>query len=435
MNIELEIQKMIDRFSGLRYFHKNLIALSAGSIIQLIIQIISVPLFLSLLDIHKYAQWLFAFNIAQLATLLDLGTISSSQNLLPFLNSKNKHNEIDVRLKQITLQLVTTYSLFLIIIATLNEILNVNINFLLITIFVISYAVYPYLGLFEALTRVKSKVYIGLQTTNIFRIIEFLGTFIGLFLFPNSLIEIALTGLLLKLLAFIILLNLVRPKYAFLRFGKFNSNICKESIKEGSPFLLTKLSDTLIISGLIIALHGKLSSEHFVLFLSARTFFRFGLQITTTAANSYGYEMSECWVRNDYENMKKFIRKNSNAILCLSFLGVFAYLILGADLFAIWTHSRMALSNGILVSGAVYALILSINQGQKTKFSAVNNNTASSLISTFYYVLLVLFVATSGLNFSIIGLFLLLSLCEFLCFATVGLFMRNSTENFFREFI
>jgi O-antigen/teichoic acid export membrane protein len=69
-------------------------ALSTSTGIQVAIQIVSIPIFIRHFDVTQYSIWLVATNLAQISTLLDLGSLSSIQNRFTYLNKLNDESKI-----------------------------------------------------------------------------------------------------------------------------------------------------------------------------------------------------------------------------------------------------------------------------------------------------------------------------------------------------
>jgi hypothetical protein len=417
-------------------FSKNLIALLSAVSMQIIIQVVSVPFFLTRISFNQYAVWLVSFNIAQFSGLLDFGSISYAQNQVPFLISQKEDKRGEQLLAQTLNLLLLSNVSFMILILLLHHLVNSNFDLSLVLIFTTSNLLQSFLGIFEGLTRIDSKVAIGLYISNAFRIVEFIGTIFGLLFFSDSIFKIATIGLVLKLIMFIIFLTRIPIRYRFLRWGSIQWCTIISIVRRGIPFSFTKIADLMILSGLVVVLHGKIAPKDFVLFIATRTFFRFGLQVTGLVAHSFGYEMSASWVAHDLRRMQRLIRASGYTTLIISTGGFMTYFILGNRLFTAWTNSSMQLTPQLLFWGSCYSFCLSINQNQKTKFNAVNNNLLISIVQVCYAIILILFITVSDVYFNAVNLFCILTAIEFLCYTTVSFLTHNSISKYFeKEFI
>lgn len=413
-------------------FLNNFSALGTGSFSLLIIQLISLPLFLTHLSTNQYAIWLTSFSIAQLALLLDFGSIASSQNLFSYLNSKGNRDEIDLILKQTTNLLLVSNSIFLLVILALDQLAIESINVLLIAIFVLSNLMQSFFGLLEGMMRIDSKVAISLHLSNGLRGAEFIGTILAVINFSESLTVIAMFSFLFKFLFFTGMVFFIPRRFRFIKFGPFKSSQIVKIIHQGFPFFLVKISDMININGVVIVLSGILTASNLVIFTTTRTFFRFGLQLTSLVSNSFAYEMSSSWVENNLIKMQTLIRKSLKSVLWLSLLIALIYQFAGEKLIAVWTHDNVQPASLIFTLGALYSMILSINQNQKSRFNAVNHNFQISLISLVASIILVLFLLKSGIEFTLARLLVILSVTELISTLIIALVTHKLIYNYFQ---
>ena len=414
-------------------FHRNFLALLSGTASQIMIQMASLPLFLNYLSIEKYAIWLLSYNVAQITGLLDFGSIAYSQNQISYLSAQKRAEEIDLHLKQIINLLAINSTIFILMISLLQIFGSDKFSATLIAVFVCSNILHLIWGLLEALTRIDSKIAMGLYTSNVLKLCEFLGTVVGVIIFSNNLLKVALISLVFKTIAFVFMSINLSTKYRFLRLGVINWNQILIIVRNGAPFFFIRVADMISLSGLLIVLHGKISANQFVLFVAARTFFRIGLQVTSLIAHSYSYEMSASWVSHDAEKMQRLIKRSNRINIILSTIGIVIYLAIGQKLFLYWVNEKIDINSQIVLWGACYSFILSVNQNQKTKFYAINHNFLVSMIQISYSITLVVMVAISKFSFSVVNLFILLSLFELLCYVSVAATSRNSINQYFQD--
>ncbi len=414
-------------------FLTNFTALGTGSFSLLIIQLISLPLFLIHLSTNQYAIWLTSFSIAQMALLLDFGSIASSQNLFSYLDSKGDWEEIDVILKQTTNLLLVSNFIFLLIIFALDIFAIESINVLLVAIFMLSNLMQSFSGLLEGMLRIDSKVAIGLHFSNGLRGAEFIGTVLAVIHFSESLTVIAISSFLFKFCFFTGMVLFVPRRLRFIKFGPLKSSQIIRVIHQGFPFFLVKISDILSINGVVIILSGVLTASNLVIFTTTRTFFRFGLQLTSLLSHSFAYEMSASWVENNLTKMQGLMRESLKSVLWLSLFIALIYRFAGEKLITIWTHDNVQPGNSIFTLGALYSIILSVNQNQKSRFNAINHNFQISLISLGTSIFLVIFLLTSRVDFSLEKILIVLSLAEFISTLIIASVSHKSIYNHFQS--
>ena len=423
------IQERSNSESSLR---KIFIALLSGTSFQFIVQIMSVPLLLHFLSFEQYSYWLLATNFAQITNILDLGTLASSQNSFAFLARSKQMEKLKNRIKQFWNIIFITYTATLL--AGIYLYLTTDFPVLLTLIFLASNLIQMGFGLYEGLTRIQNKVTKGLNASNCLRIMEFLGLIIGAFIFKNTITLIALVTLIFKSITAIWMLLRIHQDSRFLRFGRINKIEVMELLKEGLPFLVIRFSDFLTLSGILLILQKHFSAIEIVAFVTSRTFFRLGLQITSLINHTYSYEMSSAWADSDLTKMKLLIKKSQLATNYLSFMCAFVYLILGVFFYRTWTHQSIEMSKMLLILGTIYSGVLSINQGQKIKFNAINLNLRVSYIQFAISVLLLVTTLVLGANFKIEEVYISLILSEFFSILFVRITTRDDINKHFAQF-
>lgn len=408
-----------------RQFSGNLIALSTGTVQQTLIQIVSIPIFLSVFRTERYAEWLIAFNIAQFTMLLDFGTITSSQNSFKFLNANGQKDIIYKRVKQISNLILLTFFGYIVLLILVHEIYQLSFYLSLTAIFILSNLLQSYFGLLESLTRMDSRTSLGIYLSNMLRIVEFIGICLGLFLYSQSLIAVALCGLFLKSICFILTALRLRERYHFIEIERIDLTRMVQNLREGAPFLLLKSSEWMLISGTVILIHGHISAGDLILFVTSRTFFRLGFQLTTLVTFAYGYEMTNCWASKDYPGFLLTIQRCVRVSALLSTVGFLSYWTIGSKIFSFWTDSRFVLSREVLIWGVFYSLFLSINQNQKTKFNAINANLLVSVAQILISAALVSYIFIQNNIFSVVEMFIMITLTEMLSYSVIRILMRG----------
>ena len=400
-----------------------IVALSTSTGIQIAIQILSIPIFIRHFDVTQYSIWLLATNLAQISTLLDLGSLSSIQNRFTYLGRLNDELKIRKVIGQFWNVIAITH--LATIIAGLALMLISDLPITLGLIFLLSTLLQLSFGLYEALTRMRGNVAKGLAISNILRFAEFSGYLFAVMLLPVSITQVALSGFIFKLLTAIIVYFNIEPKNRFIKVSKFDKQIFEECIREGFPFLVTRISDFIMLSGVLIILQNHLTPIEFVAFSLARTFLRFGLQFTNLYNHAYGYQMSQSWAEGNLYEMNRLIRRSFRVNLMLSSFAAVSYILLGKTFFQYWTDNSINLNETFFLVGSLYSFVLSINQGQKVKFNSTNSNSRVSyiLLAMSLFQIAFTFILGDGVTLEIYFVSLILN--EILCFIAVMICAKN----------
>ncbi len=423
-------KSFLSRFPG---FISNSLALGTGSFSLLVIQLISLPLFLNYFTRSQYAIWLTSYSLAQLALLLDFGTIGMNQNQLSYLNANGRRHEIAEILKQTANIILVSNAFFFIIVLSVSSSHLVTLDVFLIAVFMLSNLLQSFSGLLEGMLRIESKVARGLHLSNGLRGAEFLGTVFAIVNFSDSLTIVVMISFFVKLLFFAGMILFVPKRFRFVRFGHFDSDKIIKLIRQGFPFFLGKISDIFSINGVILVLSGVLSASDLVIFATTRTFFRFGLQLTSLVSHSFAYEMSTSWVENNLARMRVLVRHSFRSVFLLSLLVAIIYNYAGSVLMGIWTHYNVQPDGAIFTLGAVYSILLSINQNQKSRFNAINYNIQTSSISLVMSIILILALLTPKIDFSLFRILAILCLTELISILAIAYITRNSIAKCFKN--
>jgi O-antigen/teichoic acid export membrane protein len=414
-------------------FISNFLALGTGSLSLLVIQLISLPLFLIHFTRNQYAIWLTSYSIAQLALLLDFGTIGMNQNQLSYLHSKGRKREIVEVLKQTSNIIILMNAVFFIFILFLSNLNLISLDVYLIAFFMLSNILQSFSGLLEGMLRIESKVARGLHLSNCLRGAEFLGTVFAVVNFSESLVVVVMISFFSKFLFFIGMIFFTPKRFSFVKFGHIQPDEIMKLIKQGFPFFLSKVSDIISINGVIIVLSRVLSATDLVIFASTRTFFRFGLQLTSLVSHSFAYEMSTSWIENNLVRMRILVRHSFRSVFLLGIFIAIIYEYAGPLLMGIWTNYNIQPEKEVFTLGAVYSLLLSINQNQKSRFNAINCNFQASSISLSISAGLLLVLLNLEIDFSLFRLLVILCLAELLAILSIAFVTRNTVAKCFKN--
>jgi len=410
---------MINKIRKFGLNTRNFSALSLNTFTSAIIQVTSIPLFLSFLSVNQYATWIFTFSFAQIAGLLDFGMVAAAQNRFTFMKAREKTFEIKHNVFQMFMFQTAAIFLFNCVIFALVKFQVLNINFPLLLVFTLSLFIQSCFGILEATAQMHNQVHRGLHVSTFFRLSEHLGTILGVIFLKDSLTLIASLGLLFKLFSLLCSVPQIGYRARLKNLRIWDKHLLINQLREGFPFLLIKTTDFLVFSGILLVLEHKLDSTNFIFLASCRTFFRLSLQFTQILNHTYAYEMTRAWSLNDFNQMKYLIKRSTKVTMLFSLIFAAFYLFFGIEIFALWTREIINLSFSIMLLGALYSVICSINQSQKIKFNSVNANYNLSWILFIYSLIQLAFFAFFLDSQIIEVLFSLILLFEFLTMITI----------------
>lgn len=371
---------------------RNFLALSANSLTLTLIQITSIPLFLHYLTFESYAIWIVTSSIAQFAGLLDFGMVAASQNSFSLLKARKKKYEVSNTVIQIFNLQISAVILFNIVIFVAERLNILRIDYLLLFVFTLSLLVQSYFGILEATTQMNSKVHEGILASTLGRLFEYLGIIIGCIFLGHSLALVASLGLMLKMLFLIYVIPKFETRIRILKYGSWEMRLLLKSLREGIPYLVIKLTDFLVFSGVLLVLQLTLNPTDLILFASCRTFFRVGLQFTGLINHSYAYEMTKAWSLNDYTKMKRLMHISGKLTILISLAFAALYLVFGEYIFHLDAGKYeiiLASPTGwhLLFNNLQYKSVTKVElQFSKCKFKSLTNSACLYNLSiTFFH--------------------------------------------------
>lgn len=358
---------------------KTTFAFATSTINQLLIQLVTLPIFVLKTDFATYATWILALNFAQFTSVLDFGQVTASQNSFRLLALTNRKHEILTKTKLLNTFVTCTFISYFVLLCTAHRLLPFNLSLSLLGIFVYLNLLQVIFGVFEAVARAMGRPTLGIYASNSLRLSEFLGVLIGLTFYSNSLTYIAICAIVSKSVFFFIILFAQRKNFTVLNFGKLHIPLMKSSLKEGMPFLISKLSDWLILSGILIALSNKISPANLVLFVAARTFFRLGWQLSSVVSSSFSIAIATAWADRNFFGINSLKNTNMKITFVITLIGSVTYFTVGETLFEYWVKNQIQLDRDTLLMGTLYSLVLSVAHAQKTPLNSINRNLSISV--------------------------------------------------------
>jgi hypothetical protein len=404
----------IPRIKNLSESSQNLIAIIFGFGSQFLIQVLSIPLFLKQMTVQQYAVWIVSFSIAQIANFSDLGTITASQNSFAYLKNQKNPREISNRISQgININTVSILVLIFVLIITQFLLENIASIYLVIT-FIVSTYVQNFFGINEAIMRMNGKNSLGLNLSSSARLVEFTFYALLLSLGVTNLLVIGIGGTIAKITFFVILGIKVTDFFLIKNFESLDFKIISRMVKSGFPYAIMKISDVVTLSGLVIVLQNRLTSINLLLFVSLRTFLRFGLQFSNLINFSFYFKFSKNWAEGAQTEFLRNVKYNywiSALVLSILSLG---YVFFGNYVFAYWTNGSFNLDSATFLCGVFYLIILVISQSQRVKFHAINANMRVSFIALFVGLANLLFLALNKNMIDLNQIFISMGVFEFM---------------------
>lgn len=331
---------------------KNLGASSFGQLVNLIIQVFSIPIFLHYWGVKLYGEWLILSTIPTYLSLSDFGFASVSANTMTMqVASSNKKDALETF--QSAWALLTITSLICIILslaATLipiNSMLGINEisskdTKIIIVVLCIIVAINLKISILAAGFRCDGNYATSTLILNFIRLFEFSSLALSL-QFNIGPVELVFIYLTIRLLGFAIYYKILRRKSDWLEIGYTHAklSIIKKLSKPSFTFMALPIGNAIKTQGLLTIVGVSMGPVMAVTFSTMRTIANSALQIISIISASIWPEISKSFGSGDYESAKMLHRISCKASLWISLISVIIIYIFSEDILSIWTNGKV----------------------------------------------------------------------------------------------
>ncbi|HIF9217881.1 TPA: hypothetical protein ACX6QF_003415 [Photobacterium damselae] len=380
---------------------KGVISGSFGVIISLVIQLLSLPLFIHYWGMDRYGEWLIIYALPFYLSISDFGLVNV------YVNKAGAFFAIK-RLKLVQVYFTTAlYTLIPIGMFIGILILSINVNMIdKKSIFICSFllVVYSFCSFFNNFIcnffRATRKFHIGSYLLNITRLLDFVVTVITL-AFHGDEVELAIVLVVCKFLSVLISFLLFKKinKWCSFDFKFYSNKLFKLNIIKSISYFLIPLSQMTINQGLMFSIGITIGADKVVIFNSVRVFCRLLLLMTNVLTAACRQEINRAYFLLAYSDFYRIIAKlkKTNFILCFSigFLMVF----LGRDIILLWTSNKVDVSFSfilIIMIGVVFNSLSLVNLSILTSIN--KHNMIALLMAGIYFSITLLSFFVSSLS-------------------------------------
>ncbi|SDD38660.1 Membrane protein involved in the export of O-antigen and teichoic acid [Algoriphagus faecimaris] len=419
--ISLKINKVVQNFSSNSF----------AQAITLGIQIVSVPLLLTVFGMQLYGEWVLLSSIPAYLTFSNLGITQIAGNELALAEAKGDAKQFSLVLRNaflLTCTLVFGVSVvFLLCIWLLNPQALLNIKSLeknevawILSALVMYTAISLVGGIFMAVLRGKGKYAQGTFLANISRGVEFL-IVISAAWWSRSLLVMALSYLCLRIIItflWVYSASKYEPNLlASLRMPSYNKHLIRRLALPSISSMGFPLGNAINIQGINIIIGVVFGATTLAAFNVYRVIANMVKQLVNTVSHSFYPEITFAYGKKDSLKLRFYIKKSqflSIAIAVSCFLGL---LILEEFILKLWTQNEIPydffLCNLLNLSAVIYATWYS----NYTASLAINKHMFQSLLYLVLAILtIVIFYSLTFIFESLVIISMSLIIIEFVMY-------------------
>jgi O-antigen/teichoic acid export membrane protein len=328
---------------------RGLAANIGGIGVTLAIQLLSVPVFLSVWGVPMYGEWLVLSAIPTYVALSDLSFSSVAANSMVMLQAAGKHAEA-VSLGRRLWSIVTVMTAIAVIVAIAIAIVfggasgsgaaipASEAQIVLVALFV-QVAIGTQYGVLDAWYRAGGRYPLGATLRHLGRLLEF-GALMGAVLLgarPSTAAIAFLGGSAVGFLLSWIVLRRTVPWSTF-RLERPHLQTFRELAAPGTAFMAFPIGNALSLQGFTIVIGVTLGATAVVVFSTTRTITRVALMAMSSIANAVSPELSRSIGSGHLDEARGILRRSVQVALLASLAVVLGLVLLGVPIIRWWTR-------------------------------------------------------------------------------------------------
>lgn len=391
-----------------------------SQIVTVVIQIVSVPIFLQSWGQELYGEWLIISAIPTYISMSDIGFTTAAANDMT-MNVARGEKSSALEVFQSIWLLISFISFIIIITATSIVYLFPVSNWLNLTELnqsevkgvIILLTLYVLMGMQKNLIiagfRCDGNYALGVTYASLLRLFEY-GILIIFVFFGASPAIAALSFFLSSIFGIFLMKITLSNKSHWLVYGyKYASlNNLKKLVKPATASMSFPLGNAISNQGIIIAIGSTLGATNVVIFSILRTLSRLALQVMGMIKNSVSPEISAAYASNEMTLARKLHRHACQLSLWMALVTVLILGLLGEPIVTLWTKNIINFDRTLFYLMLVIIVISSFWFTSLTVLTSTNNHQKVSiyyLVTTIISLILaVILINELGLNGAVIAL-------------------------------
>lgn len=358
-----------------------LAALGANTLSQavtILIQLVSVPVFLSIWSPDVYGQWLIIAAIPTYFALSDLGFIAVITNKMTMVAAKGDNDQVEMLLQtglKLCVAAIVMSTLLVGVGAALIDArpLDVWSHKLALGLLVVSALLAMSGGLVDAVFRSQGDFATGTHLINGSRVLEWGGLLLGLAA-TKSFLGAAIGQLLGRLVGSLTSWRIATSAHPAIRWGIGRANRAefRSLLQPAGAFMAFPIGNALSIQGLTLLVGHLYGGAFLAVFNTYRTLSRVLVQVVAVIGRSLWPEISSRFGAGDRAMVSKLYWRGSLVSMLIAGVGCLILAGIGATLIEIWTSGRLPFQKGLFYGFLLATVVTSVWQMGMVVLSATN---------------------------------------------------------------
>jgi len=391
-----------------------------GQLVSIVIQLISLPIYLSKWNLETYGVWLTLAAIPAYFSMADIGMVSVAGTRMTILVGKGdlktanrvfQSAQLFVGLSCLAVAAIAFPIIFLSPFDALQPPNTRTTLFILVLVVLLSMAC----GLVNAVYKATHRYALGIFMETNTRLLEWLGAMIGFF-WSGTFLAIAIGMFAARAIAFLALAFLSTNGSVGLTWGTKNaaSREVKQMIAPSLGYMTFPISNALSFQGYTLLAAAILGPLAVAIFSIYRTLARIVVQATSILSHALSPELSRLFGAGHHKEFKK-IALRSTAIGVLGSLLMSAVVFLASPyLLQIWAQGKVPFTASLMALFLLYAAIAGCWHIPRIVLMAVNRHSKLGTIVLIVSIISLMLAWVLGKIFGIEGLVASMMVAELL---------------------
>lgn len=372
---------------------KGMGAWGSAQIATIVIQLASLPIFLSFWSIETYGTWLTLTTIPSYLVLADFGFLTASSNKMIALEAVGKHKEANVAFQSAVL-FIAGISIVIMLLAFVGveavHLIYPGVDQFSATILVLTASVV--VSLFASLAQT---VYVATRgfATGIYlftasRVLDWLGSIAGLVI-GRSFLSVAIGAVVCRGIFTLFFIYMSHRRSPGLKWGLQHASKqeLRESLKPATLFMVFPLASALSLQGFTVLVTATLGPAATAIFSSYRTIARIVVQCAGALSQSMWPEFSHMHSVQERDRLRRTYTHAARLSSAIGLAASLAVLAVSPLLIAYWSKGHIAFSWSLMAAFMIYSLIASMWHVPRVMLMSINQH---ALLARQYFMASVL---------------------------------------------
>lgn len=410
-----------------------------GQAVTILIQLASLPIFLSRWDLTTYGIWLTLSAIPSYLSIADVGMVTVASNRMSMLiggNNPERANRVFQSAQIFVLSsclLVAIITLPLIAFAPLKTLSDSGARIALSAL-VICVLLSMVGGLSGAVFKATQRYAIGTGLDVTARLLEWIAAMAGL-LFYGTFEAVALGMLLVRVGALFTIAYLsTRAQSEFSWGGQAaTTHEIREMIKPSLGFMVFPVGNALSIQGFTLLTAHLLGPATVAIFNTYRTLARLAIQVTSILSHALWPEFSRLFGAKNYDKLKTIFYRATLLGICGAVILSVSIYAAGPILLQLWTHGKIEFLPYAMGMLLLYAAVGGSWHVPRVLLMSTNNHTRLGFIYLIVSALSLIVAWPLGEWKNLSGLIVAMIISELLmmaiCFWMAARLLRHGLQD------